>query len=110
MTGGGTAQFAAVPLNLFPGQACSYLVSGTWSKAAAVEGAKFATVSESADWKQFTGCESRFVFACTNETVNGVLFDPVDRLRPDQVLIADMSSEILTRTIDVSKCGGSMCC
>jgi phosphoserine aminotransferase len=80
-------------------------VSGTWSKAAATEGAKFATVAEITDWKHFQGCDSRFVYVCTNETVNGILFDPVELVKPDQILIADMSSEILTRTIDVSKYG-----
>jgi phosphoserine aminotransferase len=105
MSGGGTGQFAAVPLNLFPSSSCTYVVSGTWSKAASVEASKFASVTEVSDWQHFAGCGSRFVYACTNETVNGVFFDPVHLLKDDQVLIADMSSEILTRSLDVSKYG-----
>ena len=105
MAGGGTGQFAAVPLNLFPGGECTYVVSGTWSKAAATEAAKYATVKEVSDWRSFRQASTRFVYVCTNETVNGVLFDPVAHVQSDQELIADMSSEILTRQIDVARYG-----
>ncbi len=110
MAGGGTAQFAAVPLNLFPDAAndpaCTYLVSGSWSKAAAAEAKKFGPVKEVSEWQHFTCTNTRFVYVCTNETVNGIFFDPVETLRNhQQILIADMSSEILTRAIDVSRYG-----
>ena len=109
MAGGGTAQFAAVPLNLFhtaESPACTYLVSGSWSKAAAAEAKKFGDIKEVTDWQRFACSNTRFVYVCTNETVNGIFFDPVDVLHNhQQILLADMSSEILTRTIDVSRYG-----
>ncbi len=110
MAGGGTGQFAAVALNLFhssDGPACTYVVSGAWSKAAAVEASKFCTLTETAEWETFSSARTKFVYACTNETVNGILHDPVDDLgdAKQHILIADMSSELLTRTIDVSKYG-----
>jgi phosphoserine aminotransferase len=111
MAGGGTTQFAAVPLNLFRESddetpACTYLMSGSWSKLAAAEAKKFGPVKEVSEWQRFTCSSTRYVFACTNETVAGVFFDPVDALHNhNQILIADMSSEILTRSLDVSRYG-----
>lgn len=84
-----------------------YLVSGTWSTKAVKEAKKYCDAQETTDYKTFDGKGSYapYIYACTNETVNGILFDPVELLGEDQVLVADMSSEILTREIDVSKYG-----
>lgn len=117
--GGGRGQFAAVPLNLLDGKLdADYLLTGQWSKAAVVEGKKHARIAETdimtetadgkisvqpvADWQVNAG--AAYVHYCPNETIEGVeLFDiPETGVVP---LVADMSSTILSRPIDVSKFG-----
>lgn len=114
VTGGGTGQFAAVPLNLYAESSCDYVISGTWSSKAATEAQKYCKVREAANFgPSYEGVsedsihlsDAPFVYCCTNETVNGVLYDPVERVPKEQTLIADMSSEILTRRLDVSRYG-----
>lgn len=118
MHGGGRGQFSAVPLNLLKaGQSADYIVSGAWSKAAAEEAHKFGTIAvqgiaqktaeglrslkASADWH--LDAKSSFVHFCPNETVDGLEFSDL----PDtQVpLVADLSSTILSRPIDVRRYG-----
>jgi len=117
MHGGGRGQFAAVPLNLLKaGQSADYIVSGAWSKAAAEEGHKFGTIAvqsinqkvdgirtltPASDWK--INPASAFVHFCPNETVDGLEF--TDAPVTDVPLVADLSSTILSRPIDVSRYG-----
>lgn len=118
MQGGGSTQFSCVPLNLMglseTGSA-DYIVTGGWSKKAAAEAKKygnvdyvfpvpekFTTIPEQATWK--LNPNASYVYYCANETVHGVEFDFI----PDTgsvPLVADMSSNILSREIDVSKFG-----
>ncbi len=64
----------------------------------------FTSVPPVAEWK--TSPDAAYLYVCTNETVNGVMFDPAGKLASAApLLVADMSSEILTRTIDVSQYG-----
>jgi len=118
MHGGGRGQFSAVPLNLLKaGQSADYIVSGAWSKAAAEEAHKFGTIAvqgiaqktadglrslkAAADWH--LDAKSSFVHFCPNETVDGLEFtDLPDTQVP---LVADLSSTILSRAIDVSRYG-----
>lgn len=115
--GGGTTQFSSVPLNLMKGDAptADYIVTGTWSKKAAAEASKygvvnhvfpplesFTSIPSAADWK--LNPDAAYVYYCANETVNGVEFPDI----PDTgsvPLVADMSSNILSRPFDVSKFG-----
>lgn len=116
MQGGGTSQFSAVPLNLFrEGKPADYLITGTWSKKAAAEAAKYGSVntvlpaSDSftkiapvSEWK--LDPNASYVYYCDNETVNGVEFADI----PDTgsvPLVADMSSNFCSRPVDVSKFG-----
>ena len=117
MHGGGRGQFSAVPLNLLKaGQSADYIVSGAWSKAAAEEGHKFGTIAvqsinqkvdgirtltPASDWK--INPASAFVHFCPNETVDGLEF--TDAPVTDVPLVADLSSTILSRPIDVSRYG-----
>lgn len=111
MAAGGMGQFAAVPLNLMGTKAKAvYLNTGAWSAKAAKEAAKYglvrevkpdlANLSEAIDF-ELDGSESYFYY-CANETIHGVElpFTPNTNGVP---LVADMSSNILTRKVDVSK-------
>ena len=118
MHGGGRGQFSAVPLNLLKtGQKADYLISGAWSKSAVDEAVKFGTVNAQdirqksadgirsivapADWQ--LNSDSAYVHCCPNETVDGVEFtDLPDTSVP---IVADLSSTILSRPIDVSRYG-----
>ena len=115
MQGGATLQFAAVPMNLLRGKSgADYLNTGEWSKKAIKEAKRYCTVNvaassedknfsyapRQADWK--LDPTAAYVHVCTNETIGGVEFHWV----PDTGgvrLVADMSSHILSRPLDVSK-------
>ncbi len=117
LQGGATLQFAMVPMNLLDGKKCAdYVNTGEWSKraikeakafcevnvAASSEEAGFTYVPEQATWR-LSG-DAAYVHICSNETIGGVEFHWV----PDTgevPLVADMSSHILSRPIDVSRYG-----
>ncbi|XPF94651.1 3-phosphoserine/phosphohydroxythreonine transaminase [Colwellia sp. RE-S-Sl-9] len=116
--GGGRGQFSAVPLNLLPeGKKADYIVSGSWSKAAAAEAANFGEVNviditrETESSKSIIplnewplSADAAYVHYCPNETVDGLeIFElPETNGIP---LVADLSSTILSRKFDVSKFG-----
>lgn len=116
LQGGASTQFAAVPLNLSaPGQPVDQVVTGQWSKKALQEGRRFADVqvaASSADQNFFvvpsqdawqTHPDAAYLHYCPNETIGGLEFAFV----PDvpAPLIADMSSTILSRPMDVNRFG-----
>ncbi|SFD09594.1 3-phosphoserine/phosphohydroxythreonine transaminase [Pseudoalteromonas denitrificans] len=116
MHGGGRGQFSAVPLNLHQeGKQAVYCQTGTWSFSALDEANKFtqtqkfnirndqnsvASVIPVDQWQLPE--EASYIHYCTNETVDGIeLFDvPKHASAP---IVADMSSNILSREIDVNK-------
>jgi phosphoserine aminotransferase len=115
--GGATAQFAAVPLNLAArGATVDYLNTGAWSKKAIGEARRYATVNVAADEAE-SGYHrvpeaaslhltrgAAYVHYTPNETIGGVEFAYI----PDTAevpLVADMSSTILSRPLDVSRFG-----
>ncbi|WP_133406972.1 3-phosphoserine/phosphohydroxythreonine transaminase [Parashewanella tropica] len=120
MHGGGRAQFAAVVNNFLGEQGKAlYLVSGQWSHLAAVEAKNLVAEEqiETLDISNYQDKEStksvtlpdfsndkrdfRYLHYCPNETVDGIeIFDDIECPWP---VIADMSSNILSREIDVSK-------
>ena len=113
LQGGATAQFAAVPLNLLGDrEKADYVLSGYWSKKAIAEGKRFAKIniaasSEAAnfttaplDW-QLSG-DAAYIHYTANETIHGVEFHQIPDVG-DHLLISDMSSNILSRPIDVQK-------
>ena len=117
MQGGATAQFALIPLNLLRGKSgADYVLTGDWGKKAAKECGKYgkANVAASGEAGKFTSIPDRagwkldpdaaYVHITTNETIHGVQFQST----PDTggvPLVADMSSDILSRPLDVSKFG-----
>lgn len=117
MQGGAIGENAIVPMNLIgrTGRA-DYVLTGDWSKksyqeaqrfgtanvAATAEGSKFTAIPKQAGWKLDPG--AAYVHICSNETIGGVQF----HWTPDTgavPLVADMSSDILSRRIDVSRYG-----
>ncbi len=115
LQGGAHLQFSMIPLNLLRGKAAAdYVNTGEWSKKAMAEARKFCTVNEvasSAD-KNFSCVPAFNTWHCDknaaylhytpNETIGGVEFNWIPETG-DVPLVADMSSNILSREYDVSK-------
>ena len=115
--GGASLQFAMVPMNLLRGKASAdYLNTGEWSKKAIKEAKKYGAVNviASSEDKNFSYAPAQsawkldpnaaYVHITQNETIGGVeIFDNVDT--GSVPLVSDMSSNILSRPMDVSKFG-----
>nr|XP_056704965.1 phosphoserine aminotransferase [Euleptes europaea] len=118
LQGGGSGQFSGIPLNLIglkEARIADYVVTGGWSAKAAKEAEKYAKVNlvhpklstytkipDPSTWN--LNPAASYIYYCANETVHGVEFDFV----PDvgkAVLVCDMSSNFLSRPVDVSKFG-----
>lgn len=116
LQGGATQQFSAIPMNLLNGaKTANYLNTGQWSKKAIKEAGKYCDVNlvASSESDKFTNIPARdtwnvdnsgaYFHYTPNETIGGVeFFDEPDVNMP---LVADMSSTILSRPIDVSRYG-----
>jgi phosphoserine aminotransferase len=117
LQGGATLQFAAVPMNLLHGRKCAdYVNTGEWSKKAIKEAQRYCAVNVAASsedrnfsyapaqagWK--LDPNAAYVHICSNETIGGVEFHWVPHTG-SVPLVADMSSHILSRPMDVSKYG-----
>jgi phosphoserine aminotransferase len=116
--GGGRGQFSAVPLNLLAqGKSADYIISGSWSKAAAAEAKNFGDINvininqdsndntnliSSSQWP--LNPNAAYVHYCPNETVNGIEINSIPETN-GVPLVADMSSTILSHEVDVSKFG-----
>ena len=118
--GGGRGQFAAVPLNILGDKTqADYLLTGQWSKSAVVEGKKYCQVNESnilmpstdgivavkpaSQW-QISSKNTAYVHYCPNETIEGIEINDIPDTG-DIPLVADMSSNILSKPLDISKFG-----
>ena len=117
LQGGAIAENAIVPMNLMAGRTVAdYVHTGEWSKKSIKEAKKYATVNVAAtsEDQSFTYIPDRatwkltpdaaYVHVCTNETIGGVEYQWTPDVG-DVPLVADMSSHILSRVIDVSKYG-----
>jgi phosphoserine aminotransferase len=117
LQGGATGQFAAIPLNLAgPDSTVDYVNTGAWSKKAIGEAKRYAKVNVAADeaasnystvpaqgsLKLTPG--AAYVHYTPNETIGGVEF-PYVPATGDVPLVADFSSTILSRPVDVAKFG-----
>ena len=117
LQGGAIVENAIVPMNLLLGRsAADYVNTGEWSKKSIKEAKKYCTVNvaASAEDRNFTYVPARetwqltkdaaYVHICTNETIGGVEY----QWTPDTgavPLVADASSHILSRAVDVAKYG-----
>lgn len=114
LQGGASGQFAAIPLNLAGrGTAADYVVNGSWGKKAVKEAGKYLQdVRVAAQPDTFTiapaelnlNPQAAYVHYTPNETIEGVEFQHIPEVG-DVPLVADMSSTILSRPIDVSRFG-----
>src|SRR5450830_331874 len=124
LQGGAIAENAIIPMNLAalrgkPGVA-DYINTGSWSTksikearrycevnvAASSEAEKFASIPARASWK--LSRNAAYVHLCTNETIDGVEYQFTPDVAADTdnaPIVADMSSHILSRAVDVSKYG-----
>lgn len=129
LQGGGTTGFSSVATNLLAsfvkktghkGKG-AYAITGTWSKKSHEEAVRlgletqvltdskkvygsFGKIQPVSEWVKPDPKETAYVYYCDNETVNGVEFHSVPEFE-DVEIVADMSSNILSRKIDVSKYG-----
>ncbi|HEX2548453.1 MAG TPA: 3-phosphoserine/phosphohydroxythreonine transaminase, partial [Gammaproteobacteria bacterium] len=118
LPGGATAQFAMVPLNLF-GQknAADYIDTGIWSKKALTEAKRYGDVNVAAELSTENGLisipaeknwklnpDASYLHFTPNETIEGVEFHFVPKSGTVPI-VADMSSNILSRPINVSDYG-----
>jgi phosphoserine aminotransferase len=115
LQGGATAQFAAIPLNLAGSAATAdYVNTGAWSKKAIGEAKRYCKVNVAADaggaynsvpaqagWRLTPG--AAYLHYTPNETIGGVEFPFIPET--DAPLVADLSSTILSRPLDVSRFG-----
>ncbi len=116
LQGGATTQFAAVPLNLLNGKGgADYVETGSWSAKAIKEARRHCAVNVAATSaaEQFNqippldtwelDSDAAYLHICGNETIGGVQFHHY----PDcgVTLVADLSSELLSRPIDVTQFG-----
>ena len=114
--GGATQQFAMVPLNFMTTGTADYLVTGNFSKKAAEEAAKFGTarIAASSKDKNFTYIpdvkaieydpNASYIHICQNNTIFGTQYVEVPQVE-GVPLVADMSSMILSKPVDVNKYG-----
>jgi len=123
VSGGGTAQFAMVPMNLLRAKTkVDYLVTGFWSEKAAAEAQKYATVNvaasskedgfiaipESSTWQLHD--DAAYLYYAQNETINGVEFHDIPKCSSNVPLVVDASSSLLSAPLDVTKFGCIFAC
>ena len=113
--GGGTLEFAMVPMNLMKnGKAC-YVETGTWSKKAIAEAKKYGDVtvvaSSDKNYSYIPDCsdldipdDADYVYICENETINGTTWHKLPNTK-GHVLVADQSSMFLSRPCNVADYG-----
>ncbi|MBL0179045.1 MAG: 3-phosphoserine/phosphohydroxythreonine transaminase [Gemmatimonadetes bacterium] len=118
MQGGASQQFAMVPMNLLPaGRTADYLHTGVWSEKAMQEAGKFGTthMAVSAAGSKFTripdvaeiaySSAPAYVHITTNNTIYGTQWRELPPVPEGVPLIADTSSDMFSRPLDVSKYG-----
>ena len=118
MQGGAIAENAIIPLNLLGDkQTADYVVTGSWSAKSFKEAKKYCTPHLAAG--ALTGpwlavppeptfsfsADPAYLFLCSNETIDGVEFHALPKAPAQVPVVADMSSNILSRPIDVAQYG-----
>ncbi|MBB3119526.1 3-phosphoserine/phosphohydroxythreonine transaminase [Pseudoduganella violacea] len=121
MQGGGLSQNAVIPMNMLghqgPDATIDFIQTGSWSSKSIQEAGRYAKVNVAASAKAdgFTHVppqsewqltpDAAYLHICTNETIDGVEFNFVPTAQGETPIVADMSSHILSRPVDVSKYG-----
>ncbi len=116
LQGGGSLQFAMVPLNLMPHGAADYIITGQWSRKAFKEAQKFGDVkaiasSEDKTFSYIPDCSdlpvrenADYVYICENNTIYGTKYKKLPNTK-GKVLVADQSSCFLSEPVEVEKYG-----
>ena len=114
--GGGHVQFAMVPMNLMKNKKADYIITGNWAKKAAQEAKLYGEVniiasSEDKNYTYIPDCsdlpvdeDADYVYICMNNTIYGTEFNELPNTK-GKILVADVSSNFLSRPIDVSRFG-----
>jgi len=118
LQGGAHSQFAAIPLNLLRGKdTADYLDSGIWSRKAIAEASRYCNVnvvssSESSQNSTIEALElwnvkpdAAYLHYVYNETIGGLELSQEPSFDNEVPLVADLSSTILSRPLDISKYG-----
>lgn len=110
--GGASLQFTAIPMNLTQeGDTVDYINTGVWSAKAIKEASRYVNVNEVAtsetsipsfDDMSFSN-DAKYIHICQNETITGVEYQSLPKT--DKIIVADFSSTILSRPINVSDYG-----
>ncbi len=116
LQGGASSQFFMIPMNLLgEGKKAAYLNTGTWSKKSIKEAKLFGEIdvvysSEDSTFNHVptddqyeVPADAEYLYFVSNNTIYGTQF--AEMPKSEKMLVSDMSSDILSRTFDVSKFG-----
>lgn len=116
LQGGASTQFAMIPLNLFKNKKADYIDTGAWSAKAIKEAARYGDVKVLAsskdktygyipkvDKKEFRE-DADYVYITSNNTIYGTQYKALPEVA-DVPVVADMSSDILSKPLDIAKYG-----
>ncbi len=116
LQGGASQQFSAIPMNLMKNRVADYIITGQWAKKAYEEAKQYGKVNaiaSSADktFSYIPDCsdlpvseDADYVYICHNNTIYGTTYKELPNTK-GKLLVADMSSDILSQPVDVSKYG-----
>lgn len=114
LQGGASQQFSAVPMNLMKNRVADYIVTGNWAKKAAEEAQRYGKVnivasSKDKNFSYIPDCsdlaiseDADYVYICENNTIYGTEYKTLPNTKGKD-LVADVSSNFLSRPIDISK-------
>ena len=116
LQGGASQQFAMIPMNFMKNKVADYIITGQWAKKAWKEACKYGKAnaiasSEDKTFSYIPDCsdlpiseDADYVYICHNNTIYGTTYKTEPNTK-GKILIADMSSDILSQLVDVSKYG-----
>lgn len=116
LQGGASQQFAMIPMNLMKNRVADHINTGQWAKKAIAEGKVYGKVNvlASSEDKTFSyipdlnnlkiSDDADYVYICHNNTIYGTKYHQLPETG-DKILVADMSSDILSEPVDVTKYG-----
>ena len=116
LQGGASMQFTMIPMNLLgKDQSADYVTTGSWGQGALKEAKKIGTVREAANTSDTNfnrlpesfafDADAAYVHYTSNETIFGVEFQDELATGNDATLVCDMSSNFISRPVDVNKFG-----
>ncbi|NLK96432.1 MAG: 3-phosphoserine/phosphohydroxythreonine transaminase [Clostridiales bacterium] len=116
LQGGASQQFAAIPMNLMKNKVADFIITGQWAKKAYQEASRYGKCnilasSEDKTYSYIPDCsdlpiseDADYVYICHNNTIYGTTYKELPNTK-GKLLVADMSSDILSQPVDVSKYG-----